>query len=86
MEIIKQKRKIKTFLKENTPHASIDYIALLSYPHLRAIQIIDEPFIVAAAIQYEQARLIDNIILTPEGTEIRKISSSFKDKRVQWNE
>ncbi|WP_101844067.1 pantoate--beta-alanine ligase [Halobacillus sp. Marseille-P3879] len=56
--IVEQTRE---FLEARS-HGKIDYIELLSYPELEAIDIIDRQAILAAAVYYKQARLIDNII------------------------
>ncbi len=42
----------------------IDYIDVLSYPGLCPVQVWDGEIIVALAVQYERARLIDNTIIT----------------------
>lgn len=64
--------KIKTCIQENTS-ATIDYVELLSYPDLNPIEEINEQIIIAIAVHYERARLIDNIILSPEGKQIDTI-------------
>lgn len=56
--------EVKTYLKQNIT-GKIDYLELLSYPTLSPVNLIDEQVIIAVAVQYSQARLIDNIIVTP---------------------
>lgn len=47
----------------------IDYVNLLSYPNLENIASIQGTCIIALAVQFSKARLIDNIILTREQEE-----------------
>lgn len=51
----------------------MDYVELLSYPDLQQISTINEPIIIAVAVQFTQARLIDNILLQPNGTKIDRL-------------
>lgn len=44
----------------------IDYVNLLSYPNLETIETIQGTCIIALAVKFSKARLIDNIILTRE--------------------
>ncbi|MCP3030719.1 pantoate--beta-alanine ligase [Halobacillus sp. A1] len=48
---------------ENKTRGKIDYIELLSYPELEPLEKIDRQVILAIAVFYERARLIDNVIL-----------------------
>ncbi|HZW68866.1 MAG TPA: pantoate--beta-alanine ligase [Pseudogracilibacillus sp.] len=64
--------EVKEYINEHT-NAKIDYVELLSYPTLNKINIIDEQIILAVAVQYDHARLIDNIILSPNGEQIDTI-------------
>ncbi|MFE8702209.1 pantoate--beta-alanine ligase [Cytobacillus sp. FJAT-54145] len=41
----------------------IDYIEVLSYPELKQIEILEGKIIIALAVKFEHARLIDNIVL-----------------------
>lgn len=52
-----------TAIIEGEPLASIDYVALYSFPALRAIARVEEPALLAIAVKIGQTRLIDNIIL-----------------------
>jgi pantoate--beta-alanine ligase len=47
----------------------IDYVNLLSYPNLENMASIQDTCIIALAVQFSKARLIDNIILTREQEE-----------------
>ncbi|MCP3025882.1 pantoate--beta-alanine ligase [Halobacillus sp. A5] len=62
-KIVEQTRQ---FLEART-HGKIDYIELLSYPELEVIEEIDQQVILAAAVFYKKARLIDNIIINKDG-------------------
>ena len=43
----------------------IDYVSILSYPQLEKVeQITENDIIIAIAVKFSKARLIDNIILT----------------------
>src|SRR5690625_4160918 len=60
--------KVVKFIHSNTK-AKIDYVELLSYPALNKIETIDDQIILAIAVHYEKARLIYNIILSPDGKQ-----------------
>lgn len=42
----------------------IDYIEIYSYPNLKEIEVLEGKIIVALAVKFSKARLIDNLILT----------------------
>ncbi|WP_152549795.1 pantoate--beta-alanine ligase [Geomicrobium sp. JCM 19055] len=46
--------------------ASIEYVELVTFPNLETVHSLEEGnrYLLAAAVQYERARLIDNIIFT----------------------
>nr|WP_026680649.1 pantoate--beta-alanine ligase [Priestia megaterium] len=50
----------------------IDYIKLLSYPALKPVSTINQQVILAAAVYFDEARLIDNLILHPNGKIINR--------------
>lgn len=52
---------------QNTISGSIDYLEVLSYPELGKIDPLQGKIIVAVAIQYQNVRLIDNIIIDVVG-------------------
>lgn len=52
-----------TAIIEGEPLAAIDYVALYSFPTLRAIERVEEPALLAIAVKIGKTRLIDNIIL-----------------------
>ncbi|WP_050180702.1 pantoate--beta-alanine ligase [Domibacillus robiginosus] len=61
------KEKARLVLEEQAG-ASIDYLEILSYPALEPVEEVDATVIAAAAVQYKQARLIDNVILSMKGS------------------
>ncbi|TGB04555.1 pantoate--beta-alanine ligase [Halobacillus salinus] len=63
----KVKDATRKFLDSRT-HGKIDYIELLSYPELEPVTNINQPVILAVAVFYEKARLIDNVVLKSDGT------------------
>lgn len=65
-------KEVTNMLQEKTS-GKIDYVELLSYPALQQISTITEPIIIAIAVQFTQARLIDNILLQPNGTKIDRL-------------
>ncbi|WP_281975485.1 pantoate--beta-alanine ligase [Halobacillus litoralis] len=62
-EVVRSTRK---FLESQT-HGKIDYIELLSYPELESVKTIERPVILATAVFYEKARLIDNVVFNEKG-------------------
>jgi len=44
----------------------VDYVSLLTYPGLETMERINSNFIIALAVKFSKARLIDNVILTKE--------------------
>lgn len=64
--------EITTYLKEHTSGV-IEYVDILSYPALEKMNTIDERIIIAIAIKYSTARLIDNIIINRDGSIVEII-------------
>ncbi|WP_163537635.1 pantoate--beta-alanine ligase [Gracilibacillus sp. YIM 98692] len=58
--------EVTKFIKQNTD-GSIEYVELLSYPELERVDEINQQIIIAVAVHFEGARLIDNIILDKNG-------------------
>ena len=48
---------------DQSHHAEIDYIELLSYPQLEALPTLKGQVILACAVKFERARLIDNVLV-----------------------
>lgn len=70
---IKEPKQIEQIVKselENVKNSTIDYIDVLSYPSLKQINNLEDTFIIAVAINFKNARLIDNLILSAEGKTI----------------
>lgn len=57
-----------------TSSGQIDYVELLRFPSLTTCDQIEGQVIIAVAVQFEKARLIDNIILTSNGQAIGRIN------------
>lgn len=66
-------KEVKKFISTNTS-GKIDYIEILSFPNLDNITTINQQLILAVAVKFNNARLIDNIILNQDGSHIRRIS------------
>lgn len=64
--------EVKSLLQKET-NGIIDYVDILSYPTLEEVITVDKQIIIAVAVQFKQARLIDNILLQPDGTRIDRI-------------
>lgn len=58
--------------------AKIEYVEILSYPQLKEIKDLTEQMIIAVAVVYENARLIDNIIIRSDGTLAREIRRNIR--------
>ncbi|MCA0970373.1 pantoate--beta-alanine ligase [Halobacillus litoralis] len=64
-------QSVREFLDSRT-RGKIDYIELLSYPELEPVHSIDQTVILAVAVYYEKARLIDNVVMGKDGvSELR---------------
>src|SRR5699024_11067891 len=72
--------KVRSLLKNQMPHAEVEYVKILNYPSLEETTQINEQIILAAAIKYRQARLIDNVLILPNGTKQDKITLVNKIK------
>ncbi|MDM5229419.1 pantoate--beta-alanine ligase [Cytobacillus sp. NJ13] len=55
--------RMKEFIKQNTS-GEIDYIEILSYPHLKQLSRLEGKIIIAMAVKFSKARLIDNAIIS----------------------
>lgn len=58
--------KVKHHIEHHSS-GEIDYVEVLSYPALKYIQTIKGRVILAVAVQFKNARLIDNLIIEVEG-------------------
>ncbi|WP_406686852.1 pantoate--beta-alanine ligase [Rossellomorea vietnamensis] len=59
---------ISKIIQENTS-GTIDYVEVYSYPELRELKRLEGDIIIAVAVQFQQARLIDNIIISVQPEE-----------------
>ncbi|CAG9608280.1 pantoate--beta-alanine ligase [Pseudoneobacillus rhizosphaerae] len=53
---------MKTYIQENTSGV-VDYIEIYSYPQLKPVTGLEQKLIIALAVKFSKARLIDNIII-----------------------
>lgn len=51
----------------------IDYVELLSYPELQEVNVINKQVILAIAVNFKQARLIDNLIFDKHGWLLERL-------------
>lgn len=51
----------------NHTSGEIDYVELYNYPELKPVHVINQQVILAVAVQFNKARLIDNIIFNESG-------------------
>lgn len=60
------KEKVENYLQQKIT-GLIDYVEVLTFPGLEKMDKINQQLIIAIAVQYANARLIDNIIIKPNG-------------------
>lgn len=61
--------EVKNMIKKHTS-GTIDYVDILSYPNLKQIQSIEQQTLLAVAVYFKHARLIDNMLIDKNGTII----------------
>ncbi|SDL67363.1 pantoate--beta-alanine ligase [Sediminibacillus halophilus] len=59
-------KEVEDFINKRT-HGKIDYVELLTYPELNTTTVICRQVILAAAVHFEKARLIDNLVFDQSG-------------------
>ncbi|PFG05935.1 pantoate--beta-alanine ligase [Bacillus sp. es.034] len=59
---------ISKIIQENTS-GTVDYVEVYSYPELQELKRLKGDIIIAVAVQFQQARLIDNIIINVQPEE-----------------
>lgn len=64
--------EVRNYLKLNC-NGKIDYVNLYTYPKLEDVEIIEQQVVLAVAINYEKARLIDNLILDQNGNQLNRV-------------
>ncbi|KAB8138460.1 pantoate--beta-alanine ligase [Gracilibacillus oryzae] len=52
-------------------NGTIDYVEILSYPDLKAVTVINQQIIIAIAVNFQKARLIDNLVINEHGIIVR---------------
>lgn len=62
INISKVKEKVAVYLKQYAK-GTLDYLDILSYPQLEELNVVKGEIIIAVAVKYSQARLIDNITM-----------------------
>ena len=67
------KELVSKRMSEKLMNARVEYVELLTYPALHASDVVQEQAILAIAAQYSKARLIDNLIVLPNGQKRDKI-------------
>ncbi|MYL32772.1 pantoate--beta-alanine ligase [Pontibacillus yanchengensis] len=60
-------QEVSHFIHTHT-HGKIDYVDLLSYPDLERVNQLHEQVILAVAVYFKHARLIDNVVLDQDGS------------------
>lgn len=70
------KEVMDTIINHTT--GKIDYVELLSYPSMEPITVIDQQVVLATAVFFKQARLIDNLLFDKTG----KISNRLKQGEI----
>lgn len=68
--IIHIKEKMIEYLEEHTSGV-VDYFEILSYPELEEVSTPENKMIIALAVQFSKARLIDNITISLHGKDQR---------------
>lgn len=63
-------KEVKNALTKNT-NGTIDYVEMYNYPDLKPVERIDQQVILAIAVYFTKARLIDNMIFDESGAIIR---------------
>ncbi len=62
----KIKGEMKKFLNENAPSAKIDYVEIASTKTLEPVDIVSDEVLLAIAVRFPEARLIDNFIINAD--------------------
>lgn len=65
-------KEVRGIITEETT-GMIDYVEILSYPELQPVKIIDQQVILAVAVHFKGARLIDNLLLANDGQVINRL-------------
>lgn len=65
-------KEVMDIITDNTT-GEIDYVELLSYPELEPVTVIDQQVVLATAVFFKQARLIDNLLLSKNGKLVNRL-------------
>ncbi|WP_164668783.1 pantoate--beta-alanine ligase [Virgibacillus doumboii] len=65
-------KEVKDTIRKKTS-GKIDYVELLTYPELQPIQSVGQQVILAAAVHFNRARLIDNVLFDANGRLIKSL-------------
>ncbi len=60
------KEKFEEYLKNEAPLAKLDYVEIADTRELKPLEVIEGEVLLAVAVRFPEARLIDNLILNPE--------------------
>ncbi len=60
------KEKFGEFLRNEAPLAKLDYVEIADTRELKPLEVIEGEVLLAVAVRFPEARLIDNLILNPE--------------------
>jgi len=60
------KEKFEEYLKKEAPLAKIDYVEIADTKELKPLEVVEGEVLLATAVRFPEARLIDNIILNPD--------------------
>ncbi|SFD89200.1 pantoate--beta-alanine ligase [Lentibacillus persicus] len=67
-------QNVTELLNQNLSAGKIDYIELLSYPSLEPVSSVNQRVILAGAVYFAKARLIDNLIFDQDGEVINRVN------------
>ncbi len=62
----KIKEEMKSFIKENAPTSKIDYVEIASTKTLEPVETVVDEILLALAVRFPEARLIDNFIINAD--------------------
>jgi pantoate--beta-alanine ligase len=60
------KEKFEEYLKKEAPLAKIDYVEIADTRELKPLEVVEGEVLLATAVRFPEARLIDNLILNPD--------------------
>src|SRR5699024_4843809 len=75
---VRLNEEIHRYLEHNCT-GTVYYVDILRYPDLTIVDELHEQVIIAVVVQFAKARLIDNIILTKDGHEVKTVNGEMND-------